>query len=740
MIDFPGKIVHRNRKATRSNSRRGTILVLGACLLAALGPTPADAQSQDSHTISGGSTTATVAGLTFNFNNTWVDNPGYRPLRVTITPGGTPLSDRDITIVVEARNGWHSDGNLTVEEDVTIPADASAVRRTISIPDSPYTHEYVISVLENGARWATPLPITLPYDTPLRQSPFDERIPRILFAGDTPPDTHALAQYYGLVTKVVSQSPGSSTQFPLGLIVPSGASSFELLPLGFTLPPGDLPTRWIDYTALDVVCLSLDQLKELSDQRPDAARAILAWTRAGGTLWLYGTGSAGRRLDDAEALVGLKSAAWRTPKADDYGKCPKWITWANDGSVVMVEDHEYDGKDEFQKLWTWSRKAPAPPAEPPFRIRDLGFGQVIALAAEGPFPGDPWQWGWIARTMDRRSNWSTRHGIAPDMDENPEFWNFLVPGVGLAPVVEFRVLISLFVLLIGPVNYAVLRRAKRLHLLVLTIPGGALLVTGILFGYALWSDGLDVKVRARSVTRIDQGHAVCWARLSYYAGLAPGGGLRFSDDVAVLPYPADVEAAAETQRVVVWNEGQRLTDGWLASRTLTQYFTIRSRPTGRGLSIEPPAGDVAGVKIANRLGAAVESLAIRDRDGNYYWADDLPSGGSTTARPITEAKVADRLRKILADNEPTYPPGAGNNPNSYNGPFSMGSRYYYGYGTQSFVSSQISLMELSVNAVRVPGQIEPGSYVAVVRTQPELEWGATGVVEAGSFHLVLGTW
>ena len=85
-------------------------------------------------------------------------------------------------------------------------------------------------------------------------------------------------------------------------------------------------------------------------------------------------------------------------------------------------------------------------------------------------------------------------------------------------------LITLFVLLIGPLNYWWLKRAKRLHLMVLTVPLAAIVTTAGLAAYAVLADGFDTKVRLYSYTTLDQrtGDAACWARLSYYSGLAPG--------------------------------------------------------------------------------------------------------------------------------------------------------------------------------------------------------------------------
>ena len=114
----------------------------------------------------------------------------------------------------------------------------------------------------------------------------------------------------------------------------------------------------------------------------------------------------------------------------------------------------------------------------------------------------------------------------------PGEWRFLEvsrPRRGAVPVVSFEVLITLFALAIGPINYLLLRRWKRLHLLVVTVPLGATAVTFALFGYALLTDGLGTRLRVRSLTRIDQhrGEAITWARLSYYSGLSPRGGLEF---------------------------------------------------------------------------------------------------------------------------------------------------------------------------------------------------------------------
>ena len=126
---------------------------------------------------------------------------------------------------------------------------------------------------------------------------------------------------------------------------------------------------------------------------------------------------------------------------------------------------------------------------------------------------DPWIWVWTVGGV----LWGLVFG--------------LIPGVGSAPVNSFLVLISLFVVAIGPVNYFLLQRQRKLYLLLITVPLGAGVVTSALFIYALVSDGLGVRARARSLTRIDQtsGRTVSWSRQSYYAGLAPSAGMSRSE-------------------------------------------------------------------------------------------------------------------------------------------------------------------------------------------------------------------
>ncbi len=136
----------------------------------------------------------------------------------------------------------------------------------------------------------------------------------------------------------------------------------------------------------------------------------------------------------------------------------------------------------------------------PFIMRACGAGAVVAIASDENFTGRAFPWAWLFNTLGpQRWQWCNRYGLSLDR-ENADFWNFLIPGVGLAPVGKFQVLITLFMLAIGPVNYLLLRRWGKLNLMSLTVPAGATVVTLGLVGFAVFADGLGVRLR-RVVSR-----------------------------------------------------------------------------------------------------------------------------------------------------------------------------------------------------------------------------------------------
>jgi hypothetical protein len=348
--------------------------------------------------------------------------------------------------------------------------------------------------------------------------------------------------------------------------------------------------------------------------------------------------------------------------------------------------------------------------------------------------------------------WEQRHGMTPD-EANLDFAKLLVPGVGLAPVREFQVLITLFVLVIGPANFWLLKRFGRLHLLVLTVPLAAIITTAGLFAYAVLSDGFGTKVRAHSFTTLDQrsGDAASWTRLSYYSGFAPGDGLKVPSDVAMYPVvPGWSESGVDTSigvsRELLWEPNDaKLTRGWLRSRTPTQYLAIRSGKSQRKLELLT-AGE--RIRASNRLGADLEFVLAIGDDGKLFVGENVAAGARANLQPIARNDAIRRLRDLVVANAPQAPDAlaaadsdfadlqrARRRRQGY-------GRYASGYGSERLGDNlaQEALAELAGLEAAPALQLPPRSYVAVTKTGADIPLGTTDVTELASFHVIVGRW
>ncbi len=354
----------------------------------------------------------------------------------------------------------------------------------------------------------------------------------------------------------------------------------------------------------------------------------------------------------------------------------------------------------------------------------------------------------LAFGLRRTPRWEARHGMTPD-GAAAEFANLLVPGVGMAPVTEFRILITLFVLLIGPLNYWLLRRSKRLYLMVLTVPLAALLTTIALFGYAVVADGFGSQVRVHSFTRLDQrtGDASCWTRLSYYSGLAPGHGLTISSDTALYPiqpsWANDVNRSE--QRTIVWNGDEgRYTQGWLNSRTPTQYLAVRSRKAPYRLEVLD-SGD--RLRVKNGLGTTIQFLAVLSSAGKWYEGADIAANGSLSLTAARRDDVIRRLNRIVTENAPHAPTELSDGEAELKrmrsrSRFGLFGRYggNDGSGNLSDNLGGTALADLVGMGGQPALDLPVKSYIAITEHGPEVEVGFSDVAEEASFHVIEGRW
>jgi hypothetical protein len=699
------------------------------------------------------------SGLTLTIDTTWVDSKGYRPVRVTVVSKTGPVAaDRVLTVRFHQKTGFSTRDDVVVTQTIELPLGTTTVTATVSVPQFAASGSFELETFEDGLYVKElSIPAGNSWTSWSGTDQGDGASPVILAL--TPIDLASIGRNeVGMSPETMTIGDNSNTA-----ALPSGA------PTNITSFAG-LPTKWIDYTGFDLMIVSVRDLHTLVEQHAEQWKAIRAWQRNGGTIVIFDVGKEWEKLADLEKLLSLPATTSRDSDSEDI---PVRFGWTLPLLADFVplrttpvpaappESSEAAQSGEAETGEKAIEPAPrATGAKAPFVIRKDGLGLFVAIRANALSSGN-YPWIWILNSVGpERWGWYQRYGLSFSQ-QNVDFWNFLIPGVGLAPTLSFQFLITVFVIGIGPVNYWLLKRRGALNMLVLTVPISAAAVTAALVLFAFLSDGLSTRVRVRSITQIDQasGETTCWSRLSYYAGLSPGDGLVFSDDTQVEPLESSPFASnAGPTRDLTWAHAdpsdakspvlQKLTEGWLQSRTPTQFITARIRQSKLALDIRTTPPDGATVK--NRLGSAVKLLVLADENENLFSARELPNGGTAkleSANTATGEVMRDMLHTLL-DNTPQPPDAMVNH--SFRGYFGLNE-----YGRSSFrqqsasyqnlppPTQSTSVLEASIAAVR--DQLErkalaPRTYIAIVERGPDVQLGTDAANEEASLHVVTGIW
>ncbi|MFC1759668.1 hypothetical protein ACFL2H_13020, partial [Planctomycetota bacterium] len=411
----------------------------------------------------------------------------------------------------------------------------------------------------------------------------------------------------------------------------------------------------------------------------------------------------------------------------------------------------YSLSEDFSSEATVPPVTPTTPVVVPpaaFRIRPFGLGRVVAIPSHKPFRylkdnRGRQQWAWILKTLGtERVMWYQRHGLSNGR-RNAEFWNFLLEGVGAAPVLPFLFLITGFVFVIGPVNYFTLRKWNRLYLILFTVPVCATIVTVGLLAYAFLADGISTRMRLRSFTLVDAkaGDAITWSRQSYYAGLPPSDGISFPDSAAVFPVIYAPEEESNEEQVLRWQDGQQvLARGYLRTRTLAQLMVYDSKPVSQQIEIQRLAGNAAvtnsDTNVTNRFGFDVDLvIAVDPVRGVAYTAGKLTAGDTMAMKEVPIATAKEITEKLIADNRLVIPPGVD---------FGYGptGRYWNQIDTDSApVHTSTSMLEKSIDELRLLRLPKEFVYYAVTQKCHEfVPRGAAASAEEDGFHVIKGYW
>ena len=654
---------------------------------------------------------------------------GYRRIDCTITSPTPATTDRTIDIELSLSSWYYYADSITVTASGVLPAGSRSTQIAIHVPQRYEWQSCWWQTMVDGRRDAA---LSCPAD----------KMQYLNSQTTTRWDEIRL-----LELSVLSHKP----QLSPGPEIIDRTDWFNR-----TRVKNVLSENWLDYTPYDLVLIDADQLLELSESQPEKVAALLQWLHAGGTLWINQVGDEWEKIATLDEVFNWQTPTPLEPLAPELfqpAAMEQWGYMLIDRRAVRRQDgNEYEDYSETpqQRIEQRPSNEPKVYSEDWFVQRRYGWGTVVAYQTTFEKGCQKIRFAYRDAAIAQLTEdaWPRRHGLTPG-SSNYDFSNWLIPGVGLAPVTSFQVLITLFVLGIGPLNYWLLRRAKKLHLIVITVPLAALLVTGCLMAYGLLADGLSTRVRVQSITLVDQAHkqGTTWNRLSYYAAFAPSDGLSFSKNSAVYEICPDDSDTYVSNRMnaklrLDWvGDEQRLSKGWLASRTPTQYLVVEPRKIEARLDVTLKDKPIA----RSTFDSPLQLVVVVGEDGQWYLAENAPAGETFALTEVDQQKILTTLRKQLLDRGPQLPPGF----DSIDDSFLIDSRNYYYYSGQQVhykdSAASFSLLSrrwadlanpTSENALDLP----PRSYLLIAETALLPYAVNSNAVEDSSVHIVIGSW
>jgi hypothetical protein len=273
-------------------------------------------------------------------------------------------------------------------------------------------------------------------------------------------------------------------------------------------------------------------------------------------------------------------------------------------------------------------------------VYQAGFGQYLT-STDPTFPqerGEGWSllnasWGQTA------APWQKVRSVE---DANAAFK--VVDDVGI-PVRGLFLLMLVFAVVIGPVNFTLLARKRRRMWLLWTVPTISLVTILAVFGYMLLLEGWSGHLRTEALTILDETshRAATIGWMAFYTPVTPGDGLHFDYDTEVTPqigsdmYRGRISGGPHD---IDWTSDQHLTRGWVSAR-IPAHFKLRKCAVRRERVTVGPGPDGA-LTAANGLGAEVSRLHYADEQGRVYRAGPIPAGARAVLAATGETLPADR--------------------------------------------------------------------------------------------------
>ncbi len=220
---------------------------------------------------------------------------------------------------------------------------------------------------------------------------------------------------------------------------------------------------------------------------------------------------------------------------------------------------------------------------------------------------------------------------------------------------SFLLIMLIFVILAGPLNLFILHRLKKKIWLVWTFPLIALITAASVFGFVLFSEGLDADAKISGITLLDQTkhEAVTLGMAAFYCRMTPADGLRFSTQTELTPLVSRRYYRGGAARTIDLTADQHFTSGWITAR-VPAHFMIRKIEKRRERLQVTWRNDGRPI-VVNGLGAPIDQLYLADDQGQVYSGNQIPVGASVVLdNASAHVRLSTALKKNLRQTYVTF--------------------------------------------------------------------------------------
>jgi len=536
---------------------------------------------------------------------------GYAEYRATIT-NRSNARRRQVTLIIPGYS--YSTYDVAIREMSRTVEVAAGATVTVSLFQPPMPmNGSGMSIRIDGRRQSEHVPLDLAQSTPYRVY-YGSNEPLWLLVSQSVDKSGALNQagVTGNAGETVENTQTGVKFTRAHTITPSS-----------NLPLTEWSVNWLGYSRYSGVVVTGDDLRSAPAAVQDA---LWRYVECGGVLLVFGQWTAPRQWQSRQSWISAQ------PLPSDEEE--------EEGKVVM----RVEGNSEKTPLTT---ALDYRPGKNDLRDYFVGYGMVIVSGDVDASRITGSQW---ARIIDF---WGDSHpqGMGGYWNINVLNQRFpVVEDLG-TPVRGLFLLMLLFAVVIGPVNYILLARRKKRIWLWWTAPAIGVVASLAVFGYAMFAEGWQASARAEVMTILDENarRATTIGLTAFYAPLTPGDGLRFSYDTEVTPqllgrngYRAFARSGGTggASKTIDWTEGQHLASGWVTARVPAHFIARKSEPRRERLNVRRE-GD--RITVVNGLGADIKQLWWAERDGRVYSAENLQAGAGGSLKPTdlrTRGEVA----------------------------------------------------------------------------------------------------